>query len=67
MKDQQMERNLFPVPKLHPAWWDTTSSIQLLPKTQHQRGGMKEAQEKIKSTYYKTKTKQNNKKKEKSY
>lgn len=55
MKDQQMERNLFPVPKLHPAWWDTTSSIQLLPRTQHQRRGMKEAQEKIKSTYYKKK------------
>lgn len=61
MKNQQMERNLFPGPKLHPAWWDTSSSIQLLLRTQHQRRGMKEAQEKIKRTYYKKKQQQQKK------
>lgn len=57
MKDHQMERNLFPAPKLLPAQGDTTYSIQLFPRTQHQRRGMKEAQENIKIASLKKKKK----------
>lgn len=57
MKYQQTERNLPPVPKLPPAWWNVTSSIHLFPITQHQRRGMKEAQEELRTCRLKKKKK----------